>query len=127
MRKPKAPNEPVAAVEPIEISGPYKSAWHAMGAPEADGMVAKARLVTALQRAIRAAGLKQSEAAERLGMPQSNLSRLLSGRFRAVSFDQLFKLLAKMGLDVRVSLVPASPGMAGELVLDDHRARGTSS
>ena len=117
MRKPRTKPDPNPVEEPIALSGPFASAWHAQGDPDADAMVAKARLVSALQDAITTAGLKQVEAAECLGMTPSNLSRLLSGRFRSISFDQLFKLLAAMGLDVRVTLAPAAPGKRGGVAL----------
>ena len=114
------------AAEPLEVSGPFGSAWHAMGDSGADDMVAKGRLVSALDDAIKAAGLKQGEAAERLGMPQSNLSRLLSGRFRSVTFDQLFKLLAAMGVDVRVTIAPAIAGASAgvAVTVDAHATLG---
>ena len=103
-----------------------KSAWHATGDPEAGDMVAKGHLVKVLDDTIKASGLKQGEAAERLGIPQPNLSRILSGRFRSVTFDQLFKLLAGMGVDVRVTLAPAAAGLPASVAVSaaSEEARG---
>ena len=83
-----------------------KSAWHATGDPDADEMLAKSTLVRALDKRIRELGLTQTAAAERLGLQRPNLARILSGRFRSISFDQLFKLLAGLGVDVRVTVAP---------------------
>ena len=99
-------NETKTGADDETIHGPFPSAWHAMGDPQADAMVAKGELVRALRASIQAAGLTQREAALRLKLPASNLSRLLSGRFRAVTFDQLFRLLAVMGHGVRVVVAP---------------------
>ena len=103
----KASKDPTPA-EPIEVSGPYASAWHALDDPDADLMVAKARLVVRLSDAIKVEGLTQVQAAERLGMAAPNLSRVLSGRFRSVTVDALWKMLRGMGVDVQITASPAA-------------------
>jgi predicted XRE-type DNA-binding protein len=82
-----------------------------MGDPRADSMVAKAVLVSALMDAIEARELTQTAAAELLGIPRPNLSRLCSGQFQSVTFDRLFDLLNKMGLGVRVTFQEGSAGV----------------
>jgi predicted XRE-type DNA-binding protein len=94
--------------------GPFKSAWHATGHPQADAMVAKAALVSALMDAIEQRGLTQTAAAGLLGIPRPNLSRLFSGEFQSVTFDKLFTLLNGLGIGVRVLFGPLEAGVSVE-------------
>lgn len=95
-----------------EHEGPFKSAWHAIGDPDADAMVAKSTLVAAIADGIKAKGLTQTAAAEAMGIAQPHLSRILSGRFRSVTFDQLFKLLNALGVGVHVTFGPQEEGVS---------------
>ena len=102
-----------------EVSGPFPSAWHALGDLDANAMVAKANMVRALDSTIIARGLTQAAAAELLGIAQPNLSRILSGHFRSVTMDQLVKHLVALGANVRVTIVPpVAEDSRGILVVD---------
>ena len=54
----------------------------------------KAGLVTRLREIISASKLAQVEAAERMGLSQPDVSRLLRGQFRDVSVERLRRKLA---------------------------------
>ena len=99
--------DPQRTPDPDGRSAPtgFLSAWHATGDPEADAMVAKSTLVFRMQQAIEARNLTQSAAAQILGIKQPALSRILSGHFRSITFDQLFKLLNRLGVGVRVAFL----------------------
>ena len=59
-----------------------------------------------IARAIKARHLSQSEAAERLGIDQSKISRITRGQFRGVSEAKLLELVAKLGHDVKSVIAP---------------------
>jgi predicted XRE-type DNA-binding protein len=73
-----------------------------LGFPVAHGL--KAGLVSRLQRAVRERGLTQTQAAEVVGLTQADLSRLFSGKFSNVSVERLMNALAKLDLDIDVTV-----------------------
>src|SRR5207247_3879953 len=79
---------------------------------EALHLKVRSELMMSLQKAIAARGLKQSEAAELLGVTQPRVSDLLRGRIDLFSIDTLIDMLAKLGIRANVVLQP-SPRRAG--------------
>jgi len=73
-----------------------------LGFPDADKMLVKAHLVTAIRKAIAAGKLTQLRAAEIVGMPQPRLSDMLRGHFRGISETKMIECLARLGHDVRI-------------------------
>jgi predicted XRE-type DNA-binding protein len=80
-----------------------------LGYEDADEMLAKARLVTAIGKTLKARGLNQSAAAKIMGIDQPKVSQLLSGQFRGFSSDRLMQFLTLLGQDVIISIVPHTP------------------
>lgn len=79
---------------------------------------AKAAIVFAINEAIRASRLSQTEAAALVGMRQPNLSRILSGNFSSVTFDRLFEILGALGGGVQLSVHSRAPrGMTSGITL----------
>ncbi len=62
----------------------------------------KAGLVSRIQDIIGDSKLTQVEAAERMGLSQPDVSRLLRGQFRDVSVERLMRMLTKLGCDVDI-------------------------
>jgi predicted XRE-type DNA-binding protein len=62
----------------------------------------KAGLVSRIRDTIGESKLTQVEAAERMGLSQPDVSRLLRGQFRDVSVDRLMRMLTKLGCDVEI-------------------------
>ncbi len=60
------------------------------------------RLVSRIQDIIGDSKLTQVEAAERMGLSQPDVSRLLRGQFRDVSVERLMRMLTKLGCDVDI-------------------------
>jgi predicted XRE-type DNA-binding protein len=75
-------------------------------AEEAEHLRVRADLLIQIQKAIEARGLKQAEAAKLLGVTQPRVSELVRGRLDLFSVDSLIDLLAKLGVRVRLVLVP---------------------
>lgn len=71
-------------------------------------MLAKARLVSEMQKAIKEKKFTQTEAAEILGLTQPKLSILLKGQFQGYSTDRLIRFLRILGKDIDI-FITAKP------------------
>lgn len=80
-----------------------------LGVPDPETMQIKAHLATAIADSIAARKLTCDRAAEILGMPQSKLSQLLSGRFRSISEAKMMDCLARLGRDIRIVIGQRRP------------------
>ena len=85
-----------------------KSVYEHLGYPDADEMLVKARLVSAIAEQIKRRHLVQTKAAALLGFSQPKLSNLLRGQFRGVSERKLMDCLTKLGRDIEI-IVKAAP------------------
>ena len=74
---------------------------------EAEHLRVRADLLIQIQKALEARGLKQAEAAKLLGVTQPRVSDLIRGRVDLFSVDSLIDLLAKLGVHVRLVVVPS--------------------
>ena len=73
------------------------SAYHTLGYADADGMERKAMVVRALESRIEKLGLTRSDAAERLGLEEIELDRILRGVFRRHEESSLAALEERLG------------------------------
>lgn len=73
-----------------------------LGLPQPEERLAKAALARELARLIRAGGLTQKAAAERLDIDQPKVSHLLRGRLAGFSTDRLMGFLTALGRDVDI-------------------------
>ena len=64
----------------------------------------KAELVDEIGRRIAADKLSQTAAAQRMSVPQPDLSNILRGKFRGYSVDRLTAMLGKLGYGVDIVL-----------------------
>jgi predicted XRE-type DNA-binding protein len=72
--------------------------------PNAAAELAKAKLVIALATEIRTQGLKQADAAQKLGLTQPKISKLLHGDTSGFSTDKILSLLTQLGKDVKIEV-----------------------
>lgn len=79
-----------------------------LGRPQPEETMAKARLAYEIERTIRRRGLKQSEAAEALGIDQPKVSALRNGRLGGFSVERLIRFLNALHRDVEI-VVSAEP------------------
>ena len=75
-----------------------------LGFPDAETHLLKAELLTRIQGVITKQNLNQTAAAERMGLSQPDVSRLLNGQFRDVSVERLMRLLTRLGCDVDITI-----------------------
>ena len=73
---------------------------------DAAQMQRKSQLAAEIARAIKARRLTQEAAAAMLGIDQSKVSRITRGQFRGVSEAKMLELVAKLGRDVKIVVVP---------------------
>ena len=79
-----------------------KNVFADLGFADPETHLLKAGLVTRLREIISESKLTQVEAAERMGLSQPDVSRLLRGQFRDVSVERLMRMLTKLGYDVDI-------------------------
>jgi predicted XRE-type DNA-binding protein len=84
-----------------------------LGFRDAERMLVKAELVSAIAGIIAERGLSQVSAAELLGLTQPKLSNLLRGQFRGFSERRLMDCLTRLGRDIQIVIKskPRSRGM----------------
>jgi predicted XRE-type DNA-binding protein len=70
-----------------------------LGVAAADGQLAKADLVSKIASVVEARGLTQVEVSRIAGIPRSEISRLLSGKFGDLSLDRLRRMLRDLGAE----------------------------
>ena len=80
--------------EDTKIKRGGKNVFADLGYADPETHLLKAGLVTRLREIISASKLTQVEAAERMGLSQPDVSRLLRGQFRDVSVERLRRKLA---------------------------------
>ena len=69
---------------------------------EAEVLKAKAEVMIALEQFIRANGLTQAQAAERLGVPRPRMNRLLKGDFSNITLDKMGEMVSRAGMTLEV-------------------------
>jgi predicted XRE-type DNA-binding protein len=77
-----------------------------LGLADAEELLLKAKLVSKIAQLIEGKGLTQAEAAERMGLDQPKVSRLLRGHLSGFSADRLFSILNRLGHSVEVRISP---------------------
>lgn len=97
------------------MTGP-ESVFHVIGFADADARQMKAELALAIAAKLKERGVQnQREAAELLGMAQSDVSLLLRGVTRRFTIERIMQALQRIDGTVRISLViehePAELGM----------------
>ncbi len=73
---------------------------------EAEHLRVRADLLIQIQKTLEARALKQAEVAKLLGVTQPRVSDLVRGRLHLFSVDSLIDMLAKLGIRVRLVIVP---------------------
>ena len=75
--------------------------------PAPEMLRVKARLVNAIADIMKASRINQTAAAERMGMSQPDVSKMLRGEFRPISLEKLMSCLVALHRPVTISIDPA--------------------
>ena len=102
---------------------PARNVWLQLGFPDAEDHYLKAELVVRLARAIRALGLTQRTAAQRIGTTQPELSKILSGKFTEVSLERLMRFLTALGYRIEIKIGSTRRNEAGDVTIKGARRR----
>jgi predicted XRE-type DNA-binding protein len=94
------------ARHPIRVEKSSGNVFLDIGFDEAEAaeLLAKAKLSLELQRAVRARGLTQKQAAALCRTDQPTLSKVLNGRMTSISMDQLTRWLNALGRSVEITV-----------------------
>jgi predicted XRE-type DNA-binding protein len=80
-----------------------------IGLPDPGEHLIKAELVHRIAAIIETEGLKQADAAGRLGIAQPDVSKMLNGHFRQFSVERLMRFLVALGHDVEIVVRSVKP------------------
>ena len=87
-----------------------------LGLPDAVERQTKTRLAFAINELLKMRKLKQREAAELLGIPQSKVSVIMNYRLDTISVERLMEFLIALGQDVEIRIRPrATKGKGGRI------------
>lgn len=92
---------------------------------EADNLRVRSHLMSAISGRIDEFGWSQRVAAGNLGVTQPRVSDLKNGKLSRFSIDTLVNLAKKVGLHVKVELVP-DDGLAGSVEISSRVENGTT-
>jgi len=108
----KTTNETTKTPETTQSSG---NVFADMGRPNPETLLLKARLTQQIDRTIDHNGWTQTQAAEMLGINQSDVSNLVRGkRLSHYSLEKLLHFLAVLGYHVTLTIDPIAPNNASQ-------------
>ncbi len=101
--------------EETTVRGSSGNVFADMGLRDAEERLAKAELARAIRKELKARGLKQTEAADLLGVAQPDVSDLVRGKLARFSMERLERFLNALDMDVRIQVgkKPAGKERAG--------------
>jgi len=88
-----------------------------LGFKDAEDRLARSELALELARLIRARRLTQAAAAERLGIDQPKVSRLMAGKLQGFSAEQLMRFLNALGCDIEIKVRERPRAKQGRLTV----------
>jgi predicted XRE-type DNA-binding protein len=92
-----------------------------LGLANADARLLKARVAMAVNQVIADEGLTQTAAAERMGIAQPDVSKILKGRLSGFSLERLLDFFTALGGDVEIKLTLRPAGRSDEKPREGHK------
>ena len=90
----------------IEITEGSGNVFADLGLSNPRERQAKAMIAVHIGQLIKAAGLKQAEVADQMGLTQPDVSNIINGRLKGFSLDRLFDCLDALGQKVEIEISP---------------------
>ena len=100
----------------VEVHRGSGNVFADLGLADADKLKIKSGLVIEIRKAMRSLGLKQLEAAKRMGISQPKISDMMRGDFSNLSERKLMDCLTRLGYDIEIRVKPAQAD-SGHLTL----------
>lgn len=99
-----------AMTEKLKMMRGSGNVFRDLGFPpeEAQNLLLRSDLMTRIERYVKASGLKQKDAATRLGVTQPRLNDLLKGKIEKFSLDALVNMLGHAGMRIELSVKKAA-------------------
>ena len=96
--------------EKLKMTRGSGNVYRDLGFPpeEAQNLLLRSDLMTRIERYVKTSGLKQKDAAARLGVTQPRLNDLLKGKIEKFSLDALVNMLGHAGVRVELSVKKAA-------------------
>ncbi len=89
-----------------------------LGMADADVRLAKAKLAQKVTAVMRERDLKQAQVAEKLGVDQPRVSRLVRGQLKDFSIDTLMAFVNRLNMDIEINVTPnPEPARRAHLVV----------
>ncbi len=94
------------ATEKLDVEDSSGNVFADLGLPNAEKLKIKSGLVIEITKAIRKLDLTQTEAGERMGLPQAKVSLMLRGQWSNISERKLMDCLNRLGYDIEIKVKP---------------------
>ena len=95
-------------IEGVEVQRRSGNVFADLGLPDAEKLKIKTGLVVEIRKEMRALGLTQQAAAQRMGVPQPKVSGMMHGDFTNLSERKLMDCLNRLGYDIEIRVRPAA-------------------
>ena len=95
-------------IEGVEVQRSSGNVFADLGLPDAEKLKIKTGLVVEIRKEMRALGLTQQAAAQRMGVPQPKVSGMMHGDFTNLSERKLMDCLNRLGYDIEIRVRPAA-------------------
>ena len=95
---------------PLKIAKGSDNVFRDLGFPEgeAQNLLLRTDLMLKIERIVKKSNTTQIEAAQMLGITQPRLNDLLKGRIEKFSLDALVNMLARAGMEVKMTVKKAA-------------------
>ncbi len=95
---------------PLKITKGSDNVFRDIGFPEGEAqtLLLRTNLMIKIERLVKKSGFIQSDAATMLGITQPRLNDLLKGRIEKFSLDALVNMLARAGMEVKMTVRKAA-------------------
>lgn len=103
MRKKKVQREVKVHDRENRVQNSTGNVFEDLGLADPEMRLTKARLAQQIGRLIRAQGLTQQQAADKLGIDQPKVSAILRGRLKDFAADRLMRFIIRLDQDVIIS------------------------
>jgi predicted XRE-type DNA-binding protein len=95
---------------PLKITKSSGNIFRDLGFPEgeAQNLLLRTDLMIKIEQLVKKSGLIQSETAKLLGITQPRINDLLKGRIEKISLDALVNMVARAGMEVKMTVKKTS-------------------
>ena len=101
-----AKSRKAVTTEDISVTHGSGNVFADLGFDDAEELQVKAGLIYQISNRVKALGLTQAQAGERLGIGQPDVSKLMNGRYTGYSTDRLIALLNALAVEVEIVVRP---------------------